>query len=112
MGKDKSKGKKPEKVKHEVGAKLTVKVERVFELLDVDQNGFLSIDEFVKGFKKIPGVLNLGTSDGGHEDVQHLRLMASLMARGSSHGSISIMEFLGAFSFEDQDGITEALAEN
>lgn len=107
--KDKSKEKPPEKVKHNIGAKLTVKVERVFDLLDADGNGFLSHAEFVKGFSKIPGVLRIGTTDGGHQDDSHLHLMAHLIDK---HGSISIMEFLAAFSFEDKDGVTDALAEN
>lgn len=86
-----------------------MKVERVFELLDADHNGFLETDEFVKGISQIPGVLQITLSDGVVERDTHLRTLAKSLDR---NGKISVLEFLGAFSFDDSSGVADALAEH
>merc|ERR1711959_28389 len=86
------------KVKHAVGAKLTAKVQRVFQLLDASHDGFLETEEFVTGICKIPGVKKIMLSDGEAEDDTHLHSLAKRLDRG---GKISIIEFLGAFCIED-----------
>jgi len=104
------KGKKDKsKVKHNVGAKMRIRVERVFQLLDGDTDGFIETKEFVKGISKIPGVQNIELSDGTRESAKHLFKLAGMLDKG---GKINIMEFLGAFCMEDNDGITDALAEH
>lgn len=97
------------KVKHNVGAKLKMKVERVFQLMDASNDGFIETEEFVKGISKIPGVMQITLSDGQLEDDAHLRCLAKALDKG---GKISLIEFLGAFCFEDNDGVTDALADH
>lgn len=63
----------------------------------------------MKGIAKIPGVKDITLSDGGCEDDSHLKALATSLDKG---GKISLLEFLGAFCFEDNDGVTDALAEH
>jgi Ca2+-binding EF-hand superfamily protein len=105
---DKKKG-KASMTATKVGNKLKSKVEKVFELLDASNDGFLETDEFVKGVAKIPGVLGITLANGGVESDAHLKFLAKSLDKG---GKISILEFLGAFSYEDNDGIADALAEH
>lgn len=97
------------KKKHGLGANITVKIERLFQLLDESHDGFLQTEEFVRGISYIPGVLDITLTNGANIGDQHLRCLAKNLDRG---GQVSIIEFLGAFCYEDNDGVTDALAEH
>merc|ERR1712100_299198 len=74
-----------------------------------NNDGFVDTEEFVKGIRKVPGVMDIKFATGEHEDDHHLQCLAKKLDAG---GKISIIEFLGAFCFEDNHGVTDALAEH
>jgi Ca2+-binding EF-hand superfamily protein len=106
--KAKAKGSKNKK-HHAVGANFREKMERLFELLDYSHDGFIQSDEFVKGMSKLPGVLDITLPTGENIGEHLLQCLAKHLDRG---GKISIIEFFSAFSYEDNDGVTDALAEH
>merc|ERR1712007_229074 len=84
-----------------------LKVEKIFELLDADHNGFLEVEEFVSGMAEISEVMKIILSTGEKVTNDTLRHVARKLDKS---GHISIIEFLQAFCFEDTDDVADALA--
>jgi Ca2+-binding EF-hand superfamily protein len=109
--KGRKKGKKQTayKSKHILSNMLLLKIERLFELLDENNNGFLETEEFVKGMRMIPGILDITLSNQQRLDVVLLRTLAKSLQK---HDQISVLEFMQAFCYEDHNGIADTLAEH
>jgi Ca2+-binding EF-hand superfamily protein len=91
------------------GSNLTMKVERVFEIMDVDHSGFLDVDEFVSGMAELRDVMKVVLSNGEKITNDMLRHLARKLDKT---GQISVIEFLEAFCFDDTDDVADALAEH
>jgi len=91
------------------GSNLTLKVEKFFEALDTDHNGFLDLEEFVGGMAELSGIMQVVLSNGEKITNDTLRRLAKQLDKS---GQISIIEFLEAFCFEDTDDVADALAEH
>jgi len=104
-----SKTKGKEKDKKVSSNALLVKIERLFELMDKNKNGFLETEEFIKGMTVIPGIFDIRLSNQQKLDVVMLRKLVHMLDKA---GEISVIEFMEAFCYEDHMGIGDTLAEH
>jgi len=91
------------------GSQLTLKVEKIFELLDADHSGFLEVDELVTGLSELSDVMKVTLSNGEKVTNDMLRHLARKI---NKTGHISIIEFLETFCYDDCDDVADALAEH
>mmetsp|Transcript_114382 Transcript_114382/g.209435 ORF Transcript_114382/g.209435 Transcript_114382/m.209435 type:complete len:1030 (-) Transcript_114382:154-3243(-) len=92
---------------------LAQKLEALFESMDQDGSGEIDNEEFVQGLMKLPGIEEVELSNKEKLRIERIRLMAKVVDH-SGDGSISILEILEAFIFEDTGGtdMVDSLAEH
>jgi len=95
------------------GTLMAEKMEALFALFDADGSGELDLQEFEKGVMALPGVTDITLSNGDKLGRKQIQSMAKAVDH-SGDGSISILELLEAFTFEDTGGddMGDSLAEH
>lgn len=94
-------------------AKASGKLRLLFEALDTSGDGLIQIDEFVDGIAKIPGFDDIIVNEKAMDREQLLQCAQHIDS--TQDGSINYLEFLHAFTIEDQchdDSLADLLAEN
>jgi len=91
----------------------TSKMVTLFSSLDTSGDGMLSVDEFVLGIEKLPGIQKIGLSNGRTLDHATLTDMAKVIDV-SGNGTINYLEFLQAFSAdaEGKSDLADTLGED
>jgi len=82
------------------GDEITDKMVKLFKAIDSSGDGILQLDEFVSGLMKIPGISDI-TIDEQKLNEGKVREVAQAIDI-SGNGSINYLEFLQAFSIEEQ----------
>eukprot|EP00401_Gymnodinium_catenatum_P003024 CAMPEP_0117525688 /NCGR_PEP_ID=MMETSP0784-20121206/35900_1 /TAXON_ID=39447 /ORGANISM="" /LENGTH=905 /DNA_ID=CAMNT_0005321895 /DNA_START=1 /DNA_END=2714 /DNA_ORIENTATION=- len=82
-------------------AMIPRKVKCIFEIIDVDHNGYIELDELVHGLEVLPGIPEIRLSDGESLTPERIRRLAKMVCHC---GSISVLGLMQAWCCEDTVG--------